>query len=367
MFPTYTKKEEAIMKRLVITFDEKSMSARSTRRIILDLIYYLKEIFDEIVIVISAIGGKTSPYSTETLLRLFANNGKLPNNREQALVSASAEILSGAFFSNELAQEKIKNIFLSCREAGIKTDESYIDANILGIETKTIEEYLSQGYVVLVPGGQGLGPSGDITTLGVGGSDTTACALAYYLKADELYIYKGNSGIYTGEPNLLFDRARNIAHVGYELCLSLARCNPLAINPKALEYARLCPNTTKRILSIHEEGEGSYIGEYANEDTVIFGVENTTETKSPDVSYPTMLEYLQSKCPGLEEVPRSAPSAIFVIGKKAEPCRVKPLLGQTPTSQVFQLAEDSLFILLELEHYDELYTRLHDGLCLDEH
>lgn len=351
------------MRRTVLKFGGTSMQSDSTRAMVADRIAHTQEFFDEVIVVVSAIGRMGTPYATDTLLNLFAHGHPLPNSREQDMLYACAEIISGTVLSNQLSQLKIKNIFLSGAQAGIQTDEHYSYAKIINIDTTKIEGCLKQGYVVIVAGSQGISASDNITSLGRGGSDTTACALAYYLKADELDIYTDVNGIYTADPNLVH-RAKQIPYMSYEQCQRLADYGAKVIHPRAVEFAKLCPETVFRILSLFEAGKGSCIGNYNYEGTSISGIRNTQQAASPDEKYKNMLDYLKSKSKALSNSDKSVSSAIFIIGSNARLEVINDILKPIFRDYAVQISSETVAIGVEPCSYEQELNRLHDTLCL---
>lgn len=161
---------------------------------------------------------------------------ELPKNREQDMIYTCGEIISGSVLSHELNTQGIKSVFLTGGQAGIETDDHYSEANILTVHTDSLERWLAKGYVVIVAGGQGMTASGDITAIGRGGSDTTACVIGYYTGADQVRIYTDVDGIYTGDPRVI-KRARKIPYLSYGQCHRLASYGAKVIHPRAVAYS----------------------------------------------------------------------------------------------------------------------------------
>jgi aspartate kinase len=169
----------------------------------------------ELVVVVSAMGD-----ATDELLALAAAVTNEPDERELDMLLATGEHQSATLVSMALHALGVKAISLTGSQAGITTDGRYGRARIAAIEPKRVRDELSQGKVVIVAGFQGLSASKadqhETTTLGRGGSDTTAVALAARLKADRCQIFTDVRGIYTADPRIV-PRARQLTIIGYEL------------------------------------------------------------------------------------------------------------------------------------------------------
>ena len=128
-------------------------------------------------------------------------------------------------------------VSLTGPQAGIYTDGVHGNARILDVDTSRIRRELNEGKIVVVAGFQGLGPTGDVTTLGRGGSDITAVALAAWLRADKCQIFTDVDGIYDRDPNIYPD-VRRFGRIGYEKMLSLARNGAQVLHDRSVELAR---------------------------------------------------------------------------------------------------------------------------------
>jgi aspartate kinase len=185
-----------------------------------------------VVVVVSAMGD-----TTDYLLKLAAQLGPDPDRRELDALLSTGELISIALVAMTLNQMGIRAVSLSGGQLGILTEGVHNVARIVDIKSDRIRSYLDDGVVVVAAGFQGVSPSGDTTTLGRGGSDTTAVALAVALSASECDIYTDVSGVYTADPNLL-TTARLLREVTYEEMLEMARVGAKVLHPRAVELAR---------------------------------------------------------------------------------------------------------------------------------
>lgn len=180
------------------------------------------------VVVVSAMGD-----TTDELLRLSSMVSKNPDSRELDMLLTAGERISMALFAMALKDENIKARSLTGSQAGILTSSTHKNAKIIEIRGKRIIESIERGEVPIIAGFQGVSTDREITTLGRGGSDLTACALAVFLKSKEVIFYKDVDGIYSLDPKL-FKRARRIEVLNYEEVLFLSEFGAEVLNPRAV-------------------------------------------------------------------------------------------------------------------------------------
>ena len=184
----------------------------------------------DIVVVVSAMGD-----STDELIALSdaVTNGQAPDAREMDTLLSTGELVSSTLMAMALKATGYDAISLSGVQAGIKTDAVHGSARIADINTDRLRLELDRGRIVIVAGFQGLAESGDITTLGRGGSDTTAVALAVATEAERCEIYTDVDGIYTTDPRLT-NQARKLAEIGFQEMLEMAVLGA-KMNPRSIE------------------------------------------------------------------------------------------------------------------------------------
>jgi aspartate kinase len=192
-----------------------------------------KEKGNQVVVVASAMGD-----TTDDLIRLAHQVSEQPDEREMDVLASTGEVVSSTLLSMALRSLGHKAISLSGAQAGIQTDAAYTKARILNVNPKRIARELERDNIVIVAGFQGITEEMDITTLGRGGSDTTAVALAASLKAEVCEIYTDVQGIYTADPKII-PEARKLEGVGYEEMLELATHGAKVLHPRAVELGGL--------------------------------------------------------------------------------------------------------------------------------
>ena len=210
----------------------------------------------DVVAVVSAMGD-----TTDDLLALASSvtSGALPNAREQDALLATGEIQSAALLAMALIARGTDAISLSGAQAGISADGTYGKGRIAGIEPRRVRAELDAGRVVIVAGFQGVSEGSETTTLGRGGSDTSAVALAAALGADRCQIFTDVRGVYTADPRAV-PAARQLSVVGYEEMLELANQGAQVMQTRAVELGWV-NNVAIEVLSSFEEQPGTVIKE----------------------------------------------------------------------------------------------------------
>ena len=165
---------------------------------------------NKVTVVLSAMGD-----STDDLIKLAKEINPEPDLREYDALVSTGEQISVALLAMALLKRGIKGKSYTAYQLGIKTNSSHSRARILDVEVSKISSELNEGVVPVITGFQGMNESGDITTLGRGGSDTTGVALAAALDADECQIYTDVDGIFTTDPRV-YDKARLLKQVSFE-------------------------------------------------------------------------------------------------------------------------------------------------------
>ncbi|MDX1589354.1 MAG: aspartate kinase [Oleiphilaceae bacterium] len=207
---------------------------------------------DQLVVVVSAMSGETN-----RLVALAEQVMERPVPREMDVLLSTGEQVTIALLSMALMQRGQQARSYTGSQVRITTDSAYTKARIQHIDEKAIQSDLGQGRIVVVAGFQGMDADGSITTLGRGGSDTTAVALAAALKADECHIYTDVDGVYTTDPRLV-DSARRLSTITFEEMLEMASLGSKVLQIRSVEFAGKY-NVPVRVLSSFKEGPGTLI------------------------------------------------------------------------------------------------------------
>lgn len=216
-----------------------------------------KENGNDVVVVVSAMG-KT----TDVLVDMAKEISPYPNKREMDMLLTTGEQVTISLLAMALMEEGYEAVSYTGWQAGIQTEALHSNARILNIETSRIENPLQSGKIVIVAGFQGITADGEITTLGRGGSDTTAVALAAALKAARCDIYTDVTGVFTTDPRYV-KGARKLLSVSYDEMLELANLGAGVLHPRAVEFAKNY-NIPLEVRSSMERTTGTRIEEEAS-------------------------------------------------------------------------------------------------------
>jgi aspartate kinase len=240
---------------------------------------------DSVVVVVSAMSGETN-----RLIALAHEVQDRPVPREMDVLVSTGEQVTTALLSMALNKRGVKAKSYNGSQVRILTDDAHTKARIREIDDQRLHADLEQGYVIVVAGFQGVDEQGNITTLGRGGSDTTAVALAAALKADECQIYTDVDGVYTTDPRVV-DGARRLDKITFEEMLEMASMGSKVLQIRAVEFAGKY-NVPLRVLHSFQDGPGTLITieeEDAMETPTIAGIAfNRDEAKLTMLGVPDM-------------------------------------------------------------------------------
>lgn len=210
------------------------------------------------VVVVSAMGRSGDPYATDTLIELARAVYRDTAARELDLLISCGEIISAVVMANTLKRAGFEDVVvLTGGQAGIVTDRNYGDARILRVEPDHLNRHLERGDLVVVAGFQAAAETGDITTLGRGGSDTTAAALGVALRAEVVEIFTDVDGIKTADPGIV-PEAKTLKVVSYEEILNMAHEGARVVHPRAVELA-MRANLPLRVRNTFTDNPGTLV------------------------------------------------------------------------------------------------------------
>ena len=205
-----------------------------------------------VIVVVSAMSGETN-----RLIKLAKSFGENPSKREFDALISTGEKVSAALLAMALHQIGVKAKSYTASQISMRTTDSYSKAKILDVDGQKIQDALDQGIIPIITGFQGITESGDVTTLGRGGSDTTAVAIAAQMKAERCDIYTDVDGIYTTDPRVV-PEAKKLDKITMEEMLEMAGQGAKVIQIRAVEFANKY-NVPVRVLSSFEPGSGTLI------------------------------------------------------------------------------------------------------------
>lgn len=207
---------------------------------------------NQVVVVLSAMSGET-----DRLLKLAHEVAALPDERELDMLLSTGERVTIALLSMELRGRGLDARSFTGRQVGIMTDNAHTKARITRVTAERIREALAKGVTPVVAGFQGINEQSDVTTLGRGGSDLTAVALAGALKADRCVIFTDVDGVYTADPNVV-PSARRIEKIAYEEMLEMASLGAKVLQSRSVEFAAKF-NVPLEVNSSFKEGKGTLV------------------------------------------------------------------------------------------------------------
>ncbi|MFJ7976454.1 aspartate kinase [Peribacillus sp. JNUCC 23] len=211
----------------------------------------------KVVVVVSAMGRKGDVYATDTLLSLVNGSDSKLSKREQDLLLSVGETISSVVFTNTLLDSGISATTFTGAQAGFLTNQDHTNAKIIDMKCDRIRRELELHDVVVVAGFQGATKNGDITTIGRGGSDTSAAALGSALQAEYVDIFTDVEGIMTADPRIA-DYARPLSVVTYNEVCNMAYQGAKVIHPRAVEIA-MQAKVPIRIRSTYSDGLGTLV------------------------------------------------------------------------------------------------------------
>jgi aspartate kinase len=240
------------MALLVQKFGGTSLATLSHINHAADIVAKAKQAGHSVVVIVSAMSGET-----DKLIEMANEISEYPDDREYAALVSTGEQVSMALMAMALINRGIKARSYTGAQARIQTCSQFKKARIQAIDTKPILKDIELGMVVVIAGFQGMDKQGNITTLGRGGSDTTAVAIAAALKADECQIYTDVDGVYTTDPRIVPD-AKRLEQITFEEMLELSSLGAKVLQIRAVEFAGKS-KIPLRVLSSLQEGPGTLI------------------------------------------------------------------------------------------------------------
>lgn len=225
-------------KILVQKYGGTSVSTPERRQMMIEHVRQARQAGWAVAIVVSAMGRRGEPYATDTLLDLLRREGGRVDPRDYDMAFVCGEVLSATLMSHLLKKGGIPAAGLTGAQAGFYTDDNHSEAEILGIDPARVHSLLAQGLVPVVAGCQGAARStGDFTTLGRGGSDTSGVALGVALQAGKVEIFTDVEGVSRADPRVV-PQAELLDHIHFDSMLEMARYGAGVVHPRAVRTGR---------------------------------------------------------------------------------------------------------------------------------
>lgn len=250
----------------VMKFGGTSVATESARNRIVDRVKQELQNGFQPVLVVSAIGRNGDPYATDTLIHLVKTPEVELNKRDLDLLMSCGETISAVVVSSLLNERGIKATAVTGFQAGIATDSHFGNADVLAVQPERLFSLIEAGVIPVVTGFQGISPEGEITTLGRGGSDTTATLLGVALDAAEVEIYTDVDGVMTADPRVVTD-ATVINNLAFSEIYQMAIDGAKVVDHKAISIA-MKSNKPLRIKNTFNDTEGTLISENLDHEVV---------------------------------------------------------------------------------------------------
>lgn len=311
------------MKIVVKKFGGTSVDTEEKRSAILTLVKEDIKNGKIPILVISAMGRAGQPYSTDTLIELYKNINPNLVKRDLDLLISCGEIISATLISAYLNNFNINSIPLTGFQAGIITDDDFGDANVIEINTNYVKQILKDGIVPVISGFQGINRNGEITTLGRGGSDTTAALIGEAFKAERVEIITDVAGVYTADPKIV-ENATVLDSMTYDEMYELSKQGAKVVDFKAVDIAKRS-NITLLVKGNSNKMKGTTIKNEivsGNVLTSITKADNLIQYKinslPKEISTQMLLDELQNKNISIDMINFFENSKYFIIVKDLE-------------------------------------------------
>jgi aspartate kinase len=252
---------------VVQKFGGTSVATEQAREALLKQVKSAKDQGDTVILVVSAMGRFGEPYATDTLIGLLESINSKIDPRKKDLIMSCGEIISCSIIAHLLESHGIAAEPLTGGQAGILTTHVFGNSEIININTAAINKIMASGKVVVVAGFQGTTESGEITTLGRGGSDTAAVVIGGYMNADRVDIFTDVTGIAKVDPRIVSETAY-IQKISYDDMYQLAKHGAKVIHPRAVEAAKEF-SIPVRVRSTFSDKEGTLITHMQSDKTSV--------------------------------------------------------------------------------------------------
>lgn len=329
---------------LVQKFGGTSVASAEKMSEVCSIIEKYKKEGNDLVVVVSAMGRKGEPYATDTLINLCTNANKKPKKRELDLIMSCGEIISGTILSSMLEARGISSIFLTGMQAGIITTKVYSNSKIKEIDSTRIQQELAEGKVVVIAGFQGCTEDGEVTTLGRGGSDTSAVAIGKALGSKTVQIYTDVDGIMTADPRIE-PSAKILDYCDYEEVFQMAKRGAKVIHPRAVELAKKGDIVLEIKNTLNPTCKGTHIG-------LTRGIENDYEG-----SESRLMTSVAHKDNIAQVKVKSSEELLSKILNEMEEKHIKlDMINFFSEEKVFAMEQNNIYVVEEiLQKYDVEY------------
>ncbi|NLL59363.1 MAG: aspartate kinase [Tissierellia bacterium] len=344
------------MDTVVVKFGGTSLATEKERKEAISHIGALRAEGKKVIAVVSAMGRKGSPYATDTLISLLKKDCDLAT---LDLLMSCGEVISACVLADSLVQQGIDAVALNSLQAGIVTDGVFGSADIFDIDTKRIKMELHENKVVVVTGFQGVTVRNDITTLGRGGSDTSAVVIGGFMDAESVHIFTDVPGVAVIDPRLV-PKAKYMKEIDINLMYDLSRWGVGVVHPRAIAAAK---NYTLDLFirSTFDKGQGTRVVK----DLKMKGPVGAGIIKNCgifDVGRADKLIIDGEKKRAVRPVPDSGYSLLTVVFGEYNREEIREALGTLPVKAELFTSESCAHIFVETSQVESLANDLYDRL-----
>lgn len=347
------------MNIVVVKFGGTSVVTEEGRAKAISHIASLQNEGKSVVVVVSAMGRKGAPYATDTLISLLSNNSKADT---LDLLMSCGEVISACVFADSLTQQGVEAVAITGVQAGIVTNGIFGKADIFDIDTNRIKSELYEGKVVVVTGFQGVSVRNEVTTLGRGGSDTSAVAIGGFLKAEAVHIFTDVPGIAVIDPRIV-SKAKFMEGVNIQHMYELASWGAGVIHPRAIKEAQKY-NMDVFVRSTFDNGLGTKLLKSTKSDEI--GPVGIALIRECDLFEPNKCDSLILEKNNVKKAVRistgSNYSLLSIVFNGYNEEDMKDSIGEMPdeTECFFRLSSAHIFI--ESKYIEEIANKLYNRL-----
>ncbi len=269
---------------VVQKFGGTSVATESARISLLNHVKNARQQGKDVVLVVSAMGRKGEPYATDTISSLLESINSYIDPAKKDLILSCGEIISSSLIAHFLDTNGIDAEAMAGFQAGILTTDNFNNSDIINIDTTNIQKYINCGKIPVIAGFQGITRDGKITTLGRGGSDTTAVELGGFLKSEVVDIFTDVPGVAFVDPRV-YPSAEYISQISYDDMYKLASHGAKVIHPRAVQSANKF-HIPVRVRGTNSHGDGTLISEIPTKsDNKIIGIALNNQSQDITSAY----------------------------------------------------------------------------------
>lgn len=342
---------------VVVKFGGTSLATEEARSQAISHIAALREAGKNVIAVVSAMGRKGSPYATDTLISLLKPTSR-PENLD--LLMSCGEVISACVLADKLVEKGIDSSVLTVGQAGIVTNGIFGSADIFDIDTKRIKMELYEGKVVIIPGFQGVSVRKEVTTLGRGGSDTSAVVIGGFMKAESVHIFTDVPGVAVIDPRVV-PEAKFMKYVDMEDMYLLALWGASIVHPRAIAEAKK-HKVSVYVRSNFHQGMGTKIEKNTKLEEGPVGIALMKECSLFEAEERDSLIIAGKEKKAVRPCPGSENSLLTVVFRGYDEESIKDAIGRLPVKGSIYFNELCAHIFVQSKDVELLAKDLYNSL-----